>query len=142
MLVVWLTTIMSVLVLFFCPLCTYLQISKKEKLVYLLTFFIYIWGLPQFIIFWVLRALSCKYVSVYMYVFMMRDWDAQKSDNEMIHPSFASCRHYWGRNFWSIRHLMYSFAGCFSFWMEIIAWWAMRKRKRQWLQNFKILSPT
>ena len=54
--------------IFLSPL--YLQINKKEKLVYLLTFFIYIfWGLPQFIIFWVLRALSCKYVSVYVCIY-------------------------------------------------------------------------
>ena len=118
----------------------YLQINKKEKLGYLLTFFIYIWRLPQFIIFWVLRALSCMYQ--YMYVFMMRDWDAQKSDNEMIHPSFASCRHYWGRNFWSIRHLMYSFAlvvSVFEWRLLLDGPW---ERERQWLQNFKILSPT
>ena len=118
----------------------YLQINKKEKLGYLLAFFHLQLGTSQFIIFWVLRALSCMYQ--YMYVFMMRDWDAQKSDNEMIHPSFASCRHYWGRNFWSIRHLMYSFAlvvSVFEWRLLLDGPW---ERERQWLQNFKILSPT
>ena len=112
----------------------------SPRFIFLSPFFIYIWGLPQFIIFWVLRALSCMYQ--YMYVFMMRDWDAQKSDNEMIHPSFASCRHYWGRNFWSIRHLMYSFAlvvSVFEWRLLLDGPW---ERERQWLQNFKILSPT
>ena len=46
----------------------YLQINKKEKLGYLLTFFIYIWRLPQFIIFLSFES-TIMYVSVYVCIY-------------------------------------------------------------------------
>ena len=46
----------------------YLQINKKEKLGYLLTFFIYIWRLLQFIIFLSFES-TIMYVSVYVCIY-------------------------------------------------------------------------
>ena len=103
--------------------------NVSPRFIFLSPFFIYIWGLPQFIIFWVLRALSCIYVSVYVCIYderlrcsKIRQWND---------PSiFCIMPPLLGQEFLiDSTFNVFLCAGCFSFWMEIIAWWAMRKRK-------------